>query len=143
MSKYKRINLYYKTEDDQDSLRYALLSGLGYGKKRFFDYLIDEFLKNRNIFNIEELTLRDLQEMKREFIQSDKDKPLEKQQRPRGRPKKEELVNQEEENKEIKENTSESSEINKKSNPMSIMFNDEEIEEETEEENEDDFSWNF
>jgi hypothetical protein len=85
LNKYKRITLYFKTEDEQDSLRYELIGSLGKGKKTIFDHMIDQYLQTYGISNIEDLTLRDLQLIKKDLMGEE---PEAKEKRGRGRPRK-------------------------------------------------------
>ena len=85
MEKYKRITLYFKVDDPQDSLRYALIGSLGKGKKVIFDKMIDQYLQTYGIDNLEDLTLKDLQIIKKELMGIEVEQ---KEKRGRGRPKK-------------------------------------------------------
>ena len=84
MGRYKRITLYFKMDDNQDSLRYALIGSLGKGKKTIFDNMIDQYLQSYGISNLGDLTLKDLQLIKKELMGV----PEEKEKRGRGRPRK-------------------------------------------------------
>lgn len=84
MSRYKRITLYYNMEDSQDGLRYALINSLSARKKSLFDKMLDNYLETYGISNIEDLTLKDLQEMSKMLM----GKEEVKEKRGRGRPRK-------------------------------------------------------
>lgn len=84
MSRYKRITLYYNMEDSQDGLRYALINSLSARKKTLFDKMLDNYLETYGISNIENLTLKDLQEISKMLM----DKEEVKEKRGRGRPRK-------------------------------------------------------
>lgn len=71
-------------DDNQDSLRYALIGSLGKGKKAIFDNMIDLYLQSYGISNLEDLTLKDLQKIKKELMGTKE----EKEKRGRGRPRK-------------------------------------------------------
>lgn len=84
MSRYKRITLYYNMEDSQDGLRYSLINSLAARKKSLFDKMLDTYLETYGISNIEELTLKDLQEISKMLM----GKEEVKEKRGRGRPRK-------------------------------------------------------
>lgn len=124
MSRYKRITLYYNMEDSQDGLRYSLINSLSARKKSLFDKMLDTYLETYGISNIEELTLKDLQEISKMLM----GKEEVKEKRGRGRPRKvvEPVVEQESQPKKEVE------EMKEEVNNTVLLETKEEIEVETE-----------
>lgn len=84
-NRYKRISVYFNLENSQDSLRCSLFESFGNKKKHFFDKMLDQWLSSYGISQIEDLTLGDLQDLKKEILGEENSQ---KEKRPRGRPRK-------------------------------------------------------